>query len=96
MSTYQNILQAGKLEGKLEGELKRTRLMVLRGRKHAISAAILADQADMPLQAAKDLLKGYDAVYAFWQKNKGLSTAYLETKYLTDEEVKYLLDLFNK
>jgi hypothetical protein len=92
MSTYQNILQAGKLEGKLESK----RLMVLRGKWNAIPAAILADQSDMPLQTVKDLLKGYDSVYAFWQKNKGLSTAYLDTKYLTDAEVKYLLDLFNK
>ena len=83
-------------EGKIEGEQSKARMMVLRGRWKTAPIDFLADLSELPLKEVENLFKGYDEVYTFWQKNKEISFESAQTKHLTETEVKYLLDLFNK
>lgn len=87
-------VQEWKKEGKIEGEHIKARLMVLRGKWKGASGDFLADQSELPLQEVKDLFNGYDEVFAFWQKNR--HSVSIQTKHLTEAEITYLLDLFNK
>jgi hypothetical protein len=100
MTSVQEWVSKGKIEGKIEGviegELKAKRLMVLRGKWKTAPPDFLADLSVLPLEVVNDIIKGYNEVLAFWQKNKTTDRAYCHTKYLTDEEVKYLLELFDK
>ena len=89
-------VQEWKKEGKIEGAQSKARQMVLRGKWKGASADFLEDQSELSLQEVKDLFKGYDEVYAFWQKNKNISSASIQTTNLTAAETTYLLDLFNK
>ena len=86
----------GRVEGKIEGELRGKRLMVLRGRWKTAPADFLADQSELPIEEVNNLFKGYDMVFAFWQKNNHIHPENVKTTYLTDSEIVYLLDLFNK
>jgi Putative transposase, YhgA-like len=96
MTSVQEWTIKGRIEGVIEGELKAKRLMVLRGKWKTAPPDFLADQSELPLDLVNDIMKGYNEVLAFWQKNKTTDMTYCHTKYLTDEEVKYLLELFNK
>ena len=79
-----------------EGAQSKARMMVLRGRWKTAPIDFLADLSELPVKEVENLFKGYDDVYAFWQKNMEISFESVQTKHLTEEEVKYLLDLFNK
>ena len=83
-------------EWTIKGEQRKARQMVLRGKWKGASADFLADQSELSLQEVIDLFKGYDEVFAFWQKNKNNSSVRIQTKYLTAAETTYLLDLFSK
>ena len=89
-------IQLGKLEGKLEGmqegEVKKARLVVLRGKWKGASADYLADLSELPFTEVENIIKGYDVVYKSWINKKVIKS----TAHLSKEEVNYLIDLFNK
>ena len=84
----------GKIEGRIEGEHNKARLMVLRGRWVGAETGFLEYLSELPLREVNDIFEGYDEVYAAWQNNRGISRAIAQTKYLSEAEVAYLLDLF--
>jgi hypothetical protein len=96
MNTYQALRYEGRQEGRQEGIKERARLGVLRGRFRGVSADILADQAEMPLVDVENMLKSYDSVYQFWLKEKKDKKAIVEVAHLSEEEVRYLIKLFNE
>jgi Putative transposase, YhgA-like len=89
MTTY----QALKKEGRQEGEVNKARLMILRGKWKGASADFLADMSEMPFAEVEKLLKGYDKAYAFWKNDK---KTIVPIAHLTEQEVQYLFDLFDK
>jgi hypothetical protein len=93
MTTYQVLRQ----EGRQEGEAKKARLSVLRGKWNSWSAESLADQAELPISEVNNLLNGYDNVYKLWLKNKGKAPDVLpKIAHLTEQEVGYLFDFFSQ
>ena len=90
--TAMTSVQEWKIEGKIEGK----RQIVLRGKWKGGSFDFLADISELPEQDVINLFKGYDKVLAFWQKNININSADIHIEHLTNVEVKYLLDLFNK
>lgn len=97
MTTYQIWVKKGEKKGIKEGESKKARLVVLRGKWRNFSAEDLADQTELPLTKVKNLFKGYDMAYTFWLKNIGKATDTLpEIAHLSDEEVRYLMDFFTQ
>lgn len=85
----------GRMEGKLEGERNKARLMVLRGKWKDAPNDFLIYQSELPLEEVNNLFKAYDEVLRSWQRNKNISIRNAQTAYLTELEVAYLLDLFN-
>jgi hypothetical protein len=96
MNTYQALRYEGRQEGRQEGIRERARLGVLRGRFRGVPADILADQAEMLLTDVENMLKSYDEVYQFWLKEKKDRKAIVEVAHLSEEEVRYLIKLFNE
>ena len=108
MTSYQVWKKEGRAEGKAEGkaeglqeglhegEMKKARLVVLRGRWKGASADFLADQIELPYQDVENLFKAYDKVYRLWQKNKDNKDYTPKIEHLSAQEVRYLIDLFNK
>jgi hypothetical protein len=93
MTTYQVFKQ----EGRQEGEAKKARLSVLRGKWNNWSAESLADQAELPLSEVNNLLNGYDKVYQSWMKYKGKTPDVLpKIAHLSEQEVGYLFDFFSQ
>jgi Putative transposase, YhgA-like len=92
MNTYQTIRQ----EGLQEGEKRRTRLGVLRGRFRGISVDDLADQAELSLLEVENMLKGYDVVLRFWSSKRTDKKAIIEVAHLSEQEVRYLMNLFTE
>jgi hypothetical protein len=93
MTTYQVLRQ----EGRQEGEARKARLAVLRGKWNNWSAESLADQAELPLLEVHNLFNGYDKVYETWLKNKGKKPDVLpKIAHLTEQEVGYLFDFFSQ
>jgi predicted transposase/invertase (TIGR01784 family) len=87
-------VQEWRKEGKIEGAQSKARLVILRGKWKGATAEFLAELSELSLQEVKNLFKGYDDVFTAWQKNKHIVTA--QTEHLTEAEITYLLDLFNK
>ncbi len=97
MTTYQSWVNKGKLEGKLEGEAKKARLAVLRGKWNNWSAESLADMSELPLVEVKNLLKGYDDAYKLWMENKGKTLdVFPKIAHLSEQEVSYLMAFFTQ
>jgi hypothetical protein len=104
MTTYQVWVNKGKEEGILEGmekgmekgERKKARLIVLRGRFKGGLADFLADLSELPYPEVLNLLKDYDKVYDFWSNKKKDKKALLEVAHLSEQEVRYLMDLFSE
>jgi Putative transposase, YhgA-like len=96
MNTYQALRYEGRQEGRQEGIRERARLGVLRGRFRGVSVDILADQAEMQLVDVENMLKSYDDVYQFWAKEKKDKKAIVQVAHLSEEEVRYLIKLFNE
>lgn len=86
--------QEGLEEGSILGAMKKTRLVVLRGKWEGGTARFLANVSELPYSEVENLFKGYDKVYELWQTKVG--TAHTSVPYLSDEEVKYLMNLFEK
>jgi hypothetical protein len=89
-------VQEWKKEGKIEGKIEEKRQMILRGKWKGGSFDFLVDLSELPKQDVINLFKGYDKTFAFWQKNKNINSNDIHIEHLTNSEVKYLLDLFNK
>jgi hypothetical protein len=96
MNTYQTIRHEGRQEGLQEGEKRRTRLGVLRGRFHGASADFLAAQAELSLLEVENMLKGYDEVLRFWSSKRTDKKAIIEVAHLSEQEVRYLMNLFTE
>ena len=100
LTTYQVWIQKGKVEGlqegKQKGEILKAHLMILRGRWKGASADFLADQSELPFTAVEKLLIGYDKTYELWQKKKTGKKHIAQIEHLSEHEVQYLIDLFNK
>ena len=96
MTSVQEWLMKGEAKGEITGEMRNKRKMVLRGKWKTAPADFLADQSELSLEEVNNLFKGYDAVYAAWRTNKHISPENVQTKHLTESEITYLLDLFNK
>jgi hypothetical protein len=92
MNTYQALRQ----EGRQEGRHERARLDILRGRFKGASADFLAYQSELPLAEVENMLKGYDKVYQFWANKKQDKGAILEVAHLSEQEVRYLMNLFTE
>jgi hypothetical protein len=88
MNTYQALRQ----EGRQEGRQDKARLVVLRGKWKGATADYLADLSELPYTEVVNMLKDYNKVYQLWANKKAAGTI----AYLTDEEVRYLMDLFTK
>ncbi len=88
--------QVWKQEGKIEGSIEKARSTVLRGKWKGYNASALADLSELPYTEVENMLKEYNKIYALWQKNKVSNISLIETKYLTEQEVKYLIDLWGK
>ncbi len=82
----------GKVEGKIEGKIEKARFTVLRGRLRGLTAEFLADISELPIDEVENMLIGYDQVHANWSKKQKIETV----EHLSESEVKYLWDLFNK
>ncbi len=82
----------GKLEGRSEGEMKKARLVVLRGKWKGASADFLADQSELPLTEVENMLKSYDTIFQLWSNKKMVNAI----PHLTEEEVTYLIALFGQ
>ena len=99
-TTYQVWVQKGKVEGiqegkqvgMQEGQIKKARLVILRGRWKGLTADVLADVSELPFSEVESLLKGYDQTYLLWQNKKKP----VKIDFLSKDEVNYLLNLFNK
>jgi Putative transposase, YhgA-like len=96
MTTYQVWVNKGKQEGKQEGERSKARLVVLRGRWRGASVDFLADQSELPYQEVADMVNDYNEVYQFWSNKKGNKKALLEVAHLSEQEVRYLMNLFSE
>jgi Putative transposase, YhgA-like len=96
MNTYQALRQEGRQEGLQEGDKRRARLGILRGRFMGASADFLAKQSEFPYSEVANMLKGYDEVYQFWSNKRTDKKAVIEVAHLSHEEVRYLMDLFNE
>ena len=94
MTTYQVWVNKGKQEGRHEGEHSKARLVVLRGKWRGASVDFLADQSELPYQEVADMLNDYNEVYQFWSNKKGNKKALLEVAHLSEQEVRYLMNLF--
>ncbi len=92
MNTYQVLRQ----EGKIEGEIEKAHLMILRGRWKGATIDFLADQSELPYIEVDNLLKGYDKVYEYWQNNKKDKETLMKITVLSAQEVDYLMNLFSK
>ncbi len=92
MNTY----QALRYEGRQEGLTIKARLVVLRGRFRGASADFLADQSELALIEVENMFKSYDEVYKFWAASQTDKKAALEVAHLSEQEVQYLLKLFNE
>lgn len=92
LTTYQVWKGEGRKEGRQEGEIKKARLVVLRGRWKGLSADFLADVSELPYPVVENLLEGYEQTYRLWKEKKTDKTV----EHLSKEEVNYLLDLFDK
>jgi hypothetical protein len=88
--------QAWKKEGRQEGELKGKRLVILRGRLKGATAEFLSDLSELPVLEVEKLLKGYDLVFEFWKNKKKDKKTLFKVSKLSEEEVDYLIDLFQK
>jgi hypothetical protein len=88
--------QIWKQEGKIEYYIEKARSTVLRGKWKGATTSFLADISELPYTDVENMLKEYDKIYLLWQKNKLSNIPTIETKYLTEQEVKYLIDLFGK
>ena len=91
MTTFQVM----RLEGKAEGKVEKAHLMILRGRWKGASAEFLADQSELSYSEVDKLLKGYDKAYEFWKNNKKDKKSAAPIAHLSEQEVNYLMDLFN-
>ncbi len=89
MTTY----QALKKEGRVEGEINKARLMILRGKWKGATADFLVDQSELSFSEVEKLLKGYDKAYKSWKSDK---KTLVPVEHLTEQEVQYLFDLFEK
>lgn len=100
MNTYQALRQEGRQEGLQEGlqkgDQRRARLVILRGRLRGASSDFLADQAELPLLEVENMFKGYDEVMQFWSNKKAIKKVLPEVAHLSEQEVQYLLKLFNE
>ena len=97
MTTYQLWKSEGLKEGRQEGETKKARLAVLRGKWNGWKAESLADQAELPLSEVNNLISGYENIYKFWIKNKGKTSEILpKIMHLSDQEVGYLMTFFTQ
>lgn len=85
-------IQIGKEEGIQIGEQRAARSTVLRGRHKGASVDFLSEVSELPYTEVVNLVKGYEQVYAKWSKKEAIKTV----EYLTDTEVKYLVNLLNK
>ena len=92
MTSAQVWKQEGKEQGKIEGKIEKARFTVLRGRRRGLSAEFLADISELPIDEVENILTAYDEVYAHWTKKQKIETV----EHLSESEVKYLWDLFNK
>ena len=92
MNTYQALRQ----EGRQEGFTQKARMVVLRGRFMGASADFLAKQSELPLNVVQNMLKSYDEVYQFWSRKKADQKIMIEVAHLSEEEVRYLMGLFNE
>jgi hypothetical protein len=95
MNTYQVLRQEGKIEGKIE----KAHLMILRGRWKGATVEFLADISELPYLEVENLLKGYDKAQEYWQTNKKDKKAketLMKITVLSEQEVDYLMDLFDK
>ena len=86
----------GRMEGKIEGEHNKARLMVLRGKWKNAPNDFLIYQSELPIEEVNDIVNGYEEVYLLWQKNTNINRVNAKTKFLSEIEVAYLLDLFNR
>ncbi len=85
----------GRMEGRIEGERGKARLMILRGRWRNAPLDFLVYQSELTITEVSDLLNGYESVYRVWEKNKSITRTNVHTPYLSEIEVQYLLELFN-
>ena len=92
MNTYQVLRQEGKIEGKIE----KAHLVVLRGKWKGASAEFLADLSELPYLEVEKLFYGYDKAYEFWQNNRRDKETLMKITLLSELEVDYLMDLFDK
>jgi hypothetical protein len=96
MNTYQALRQEGRQEGLQEGEKRRARVDVLRGRFRGVSADILAFTTELPISEVENIIKGYDEVLHFWSKTRTDKKAIIEVAHLSEQEVRYLMNLFTE
>jgi hypothetical protein len=96
MNTYQALRYEGRQEGRQEGFRERARIDILRGRFRGASADLLADIAELPLNEVENMFKSYDEVYQFWAKERKDKKAIVQVAHLSEEEVRYLIKLFNE
>jgi hypothetical protein len=96
MNTFQTIRHEGRQEGLQEGEKRRARLNVLRGRLRGVSAESLADIVDLPVSEVENMFKSYDDVYRFWASKRTDKKAIIEVSHLFEQEVRFLMNLFNE
>jgi flagellar biosynthesis/type III secretory pathway protein FliH len=100
MNTYQAFRQEGRQEGLQEGlqtgEKRKARLSVLRGRQQGASVEFLAKQLELPYAEVENIIKGYDEVYQFWTNKQHHKNTLLEVAHLSEQEVRYLMDLFSQ
>jgi Putative transposase, YhgA-like len=91
-SMYDSIIDEGVEKGIEKGAMTKARQMVLRGKWKGLSADYLADLSELPFSEVENMLNAYDALLKLWQKKQQIGTI----AHLSDQEVKYLLDLFAK
>jgi hypothetical protein len=56
----------------------------------------LADLSELSLLEVENMLKGYDAVYKNWANKKRDKTTISEVAHLSEQEVRYLMNLFTE
>jgi hypothetical protein len=96
MNTFQTIRHEGRQEGLQEGEKRRARLDVLRGRFRGASTDFLAYLTELSLVEVENMVKGYDDVLRFWSSNTVDKKEIIEVTHLSEQEVRYLINLFTE
>jgi predicted transposase/invertase (TIGR01784 family) len=84
--------QVWKKEGKIEGKIETARLTVLRSKWRGLPLDVITDISDLPFEDVENMIEDYNHVLVMWSQKQSISTI----EHLSDSEVKYLINLFNK